>query len=73
MSHPLLKLVDERAAADALGLSVRTLQAWRCRGNGPPFVKAGKSVRYNYATLMKWADSRTRPHTAQVTGTPSPR
>ncbi len=73
MSHPLLKLVDERAAAAALGLSVRTLQAWRCRGNGPPYVKAGRAVRYNSAALMNWADSRTRPHTAQVTGAPSPR
>ena len=73
MSQPPLKLIGEREAAVALGLSVRTLQAWRCRGNGPPYVKAGKSVRYNPTTLMNWADSRTCAHTAQGTGTPSQR
>jgi phage terminase Nu1 subunit (DNA packaging protein) len=58
-----LKLINEHDAADALGVSVRTLQAWRTRGGGPPFVKLGQSVRYNTLTLIEWSGSRVRAHT----------
>ena len=74
MSQSPLKLIGEREAAAVLGLSVRTLQAWRVRGGGPQFVKCGRSVRYNLATLVEWANSRVFAHTAaQSAGTPSPR
>jgi hypothetical protein len=44
-------LVPERKAADWLGLSVKTLQSWRCnragrRREGPPFVRVGRAIRY---------------------------
>lgn len=40
------KLLDEKQAADILGLSPRTLQGWRLRGQGPQFVKIGRLTRY---------------------------
>lgn len=74
MSQPPLRLIDEREAAAALDVSVRTLQAWRCRGGGPQYLKIGKAVRYNPTTLTNWTESRVRAHTADKSeGTSSPR
>ncbi|WP_408053264.1 helix-turn-helix transcriptional regulator [Streptomyces sp. CMC78] len=41
-------------AAEYMGLSVSTLANWRCRNEGPPFVKAGRAVRYRLADLDRW-------------------
>ena len=38
--------LNENQAAEFLGVSARTLQAWRVRGGGPRYVKIGRSVRY---------------------------
>ncbi len=40
------RLLNEAQLAQLTNLSVRTLQAWRLRGEGPPFIKIGRSVRY---------------------------
>lgn len=50
------RLIREEEAAEMLGVSVRTLQAWRYRGGGPPYVRiSSRCVRYNHATLSQWA------------------
>jgi Helix-turn-helix domain len=53
-------LVDERTAADLLGAKVRTVQAWRRRGVGPPFVKLGSApnaqIRYPLVLLREFLD-----------------
>ncbi|NNE56600.1 MAG: helix-turn-helix domain-containing protein [Hellea sp.] len=38
-------------AADYLGLAVSTLNKWRCYGDGPVFIKMGRSVRYRLEDL----------------------
>lgn len=43
--------LDERQAAQFLGLSVSTLQQWRFRSRGPAYLKFGKAVRYRVADL----------------------
>jgi excisionase family DNA binding protein len=40
------RAITEVEAADRLGLSVKTLQAWRHRRKGPTFVRFGRAVRY---------------------------
>lgn len=50
-------------AAETLGLKRTTLEAWRCRGGGPRFVKLGRSVRYRQADLESFIESRTRSNT----------
>lgn len=50
----LQQLLTEREAAKLLGVSHRTLQAWRQRQIGPPYLKIGRSVRYNPDGLLKW-------------------
>lgn len=44
-------VVDTREAARLLGLSPRTLEGMRVRGEGPPFSKLGGAVRYRLAAL----------------------
>lgn len=56
--------VDERAAAAFLDISHRTLQNWRVRGCGPTYVKLGRAVRYDLASLQTWLEAQQRHHTA---------
>jgi hypothetical protein len=50
-------LLSENQAADLLFLSVRTLQAWRCQGSGPAFVRTGRAIRYRRGDLVAWVDA----------------
>ena len=54
-----ISLLTEDQAAELLALSVRTLQAWRLRGTGPRFVRAGRAIRYRKADLTAWINSNT--------------
>ena len=40
--------------AENLGKSPRTLQMWRTRGVGPPYVKIGHSLYYKKSALLAW-------------------
>jgi excisionase family DNA binding protein len=55
--------LDTTEAARYLGLQPTTLEAWRCRGEGPSFVKLGRAVRYRQADLDAWIESRVRQNT----------
>lgn len=52
-------LLREQEAADLLCLSIRTLQSWRIRAAGPPFVQVGRAVRYRRRDLIAWIDANT--------------
>ena len=52
-------------AAGYIGLTKSTLEAWRCRGSGPVFVKMGKAVRYRKEDLDAFLNSRLRTSTSQ--------
>lgn len=52
-------LMTEIQAADVLNLSVRTLQTWRSKRVGPPFIPVGRSIRYRYADLVTWITEQT--------------
>jgi predicted DNA-binding transcriptional regulator AlpA len=62
-SSPAPALVNETLAALHLDISPRTLQAWRIRGEGPAFVKLGRSVRYDRAELERFIAQRTQANT----------
>lgn len=54
-------LLTPEQAAQFLGLSPRTLSVWRCTGRwNLPFVKIGRTVRYNRDTLIAWAEKHSR-------------
>jgi hypothetical protein len=51
-------------AAYVLGVSPRSLEAWRVRGGGPPYLKISpRAVRYRRSTLFDWAAERARQST----------
>ncbi|WP_456710796.1 helix-turn-helix domain-containing protein [Bradyrhizobium sp. USDA 4452] len=45
--------------AEILNLSIRTLQSWRLRSAGPPFVQVGRAVRYRRRDLIGWIEANT--------------
>lgn len=61
-----LRMLKEGEAATLLGVSVRALQAWRCRGGGPPFVRvAARVIRYRQSDLRTWLASRVCTSTSE--------
>ena len=51
-------LLTEAEAAKLLGISQRTLEKWRSRGQGPPFARIGKAVRYPSQALENWVQGQ---------------
>lgn len=58
-------LYDELVISKNLDCEQKTLQAWRSRGGGPPFVKIGRLVRYRGFDVKRWIDSRTVRSTSE--------
>lgn len=58
-------LLDEHQAASLMALSVRTLQAWRTRGEGPQFIRLGRAVRYRRSHIVVWLDARVMASTQE--------
>ena len=65
-SQPNQAFLNTVEAAAYLGLQRTTLEAWRCRGGGPKYLKFGNAVRYRRADLEAWIESRTRSHTSET-------
>lgn len=53
-SRCMAPLLTETQAAEILRVSPRTLQGWRHRGEGPPYVKMGAAVRYRRDDLRRF-------------------
>ncbi|MHA2231087.1 MAG: helix-turn-helix transcriptional regulator [Candidatus Hodarchaeales archaeon] len=49
-----VKFVNERVVADLTGRSVQTLRNDRYLRRGIPFIKMGRSVRYELADVMEY-------------------
>lgn len=62
----LNRLLNERQAAEFLGYTVRALQNWRIRGQGPDFVRVSqRSIRYRRKDLMEWVENNLVSSTAE--------
>jgi len=57
------KLMTTADAAEYTGLQKTTLEQWRSRGEGPPFVRMNRTVRYRQADLDAWIESRVQTTT----------
>ena len=57
------KLLNERQAAEYLGVSPYLLQRWRCQQTGPDYVRMGgrngRAIRYPQSALDSWIDANT--------------
>lgn len=51
--------VDAHVVGRILGLANITLAQQRARGEGPPFFRLGRSVRYRLGDVMAWRQART--------------
>lgn len=58
--------MNNREAADYLGLKAATLNKWRCHGDGPPFIKVGRLIRYRKIDLDAFLMRGLRRSTAEV-------
>jgi hypothetical protein len=63
--------LNEREAAQILGLNVKTLRRWRWAGKGPRFLKMGSAVRYERADLEAYKAAARRTSTSDTGAAPS--
>jgi hypothetical protein len=55
-----VKTIDDTSStADYLSVPVRTLEDWRYRRIGPPFVRAGRAIRYRKVDVDRWLEQQT--------------
>jgi predicted DNA-binding transcriptional regulator AlpA len=59
------RLLTARDAANLLRLSPSWLAKARMRGDGPPYVKLGRSIRYTETGILQWMRSRQRFSTSE--------
>jgi predicted DNA-binding transcriptional regulator AlpA len=59
--------LNEIQAAEFLGVSTRTLQAWRVSGRGPRYCKIGRAVRYQRRELVSFQETHTVSSTSEAT------
>ena len=50
-------LLSTPQLAERLGVAEITLKTWRCRGEGPRFVRVGRCVRYRLVDVDRWLDA----------------
>jgi predicted DNA-binding transcriptional regulator AlpA len=60
---PLVCTPEE--TANRLKVSLSWLAKARMRGDGPPFIKIGRAIRYSEAALQQWMKSRQRLSTSE--------
>ena len=65
IENPIEDLWTEHDVAKFLGLSVRTIQQWRYRGDGPRYLKINDAVvRYRPGVVSEWAEEYVQSNTA---------
>ncbi len=50
--------IDTHEVAQLLGLAEITIAQQRARGEGPPFFRVGRHVRYIRRDVLAWRDAR---------------
>ncbi|MDZ7895449.1 MAG: DNA-binding protein [Sphingobium sp.] len=60
------KLLTEADLAARWGVARKTLANQRCRGDGPPFIKLGRLVRYDPVQADAWAAKRQYNSTSEI-------
>jgi predicted DNA-binding transcriptional regulator AlpA len=58
-------LLTAAEASQILKVSLSWLAKARMRGDGPPFIKIGRAIRYSEAAIQQWMKSRQRLSTSE--------
>jgi hypothetical protein len=64
-SAPTFVLFTPKEAATRLKVSESFLAKARMRGDGPPYIMIGRSIRYSEAALIQWMRSQQRLSTSE--------
>jgi predicted DNA-binding transcriptional regulator AlpA len=59
------RLLTPKEAANVLRLSTSWLAKARMRGDGPPYAKLGRCIRYAEGNLLQWMESHLRLSTSE--------
>lgn len=62
---PTVVLLTPKEAAKLLKVSLSWFAKARMRGDGPPYIRIGRSIRYAEAALIQWMKSRQRLSTSE--------
>jgi hypothetical protein len=54
------QIITEKEAAPYTGMSPMYLRIARMRGDGPPYLKIGRAVRYDIRDLDVWLQSKRK-------------
>jgi excisionase family DNA binding protein len=65
LATPAIMLLTPKEAAKVLKVSLSWLAKARMRGDGPPYIRVGRSIRYSEAALLQWMKSRQRLSTSE--------
>ena len=57
-------VLNEKETAALLRISIKSLQGWRYKGNGPKFLKLGRCVRYRRGDLQDFVLKALRSSTS---------
>jgi predicted DNA-binding transcriptional regulator AlpA len=58
-------LLAPKETAGRLKVSTSWLAKARMRGDGPPFIKLGRAIRYSEAALIQWMKGQQRLSTSE--------
>jgi predicted DNA-binding transcriptional regulator AlpA len=64
-SASAMDLLTPREVAARLKVSLSWLAKSRMRGDGPPYIPVGRSVRYAETSLIQWMRSQQRTSTSE--------
>jgi predicted DNA-binding transcriptional regulator AlpA len=62
------RLLNRAEVHTQFGLTQRFLEVSAVRGDGPPMVKIGRSVRYRAGDVRAWIEARRVTSTSQEVG-----
>lgn len=60
------ELIDTTELARRIDVSEVTLARMRMQGDGPAFIRIGRSVRYRWEDVEAWLEKQTRHSTSEA-------
>lgn len=60
----MARFLTTKESAELLNLRPSTLEAWRCRGGGPRYVRMGSAIRYRMEDLETFVEASLEQNTA---------
>lgn len=60
------RLLNRKEVEQVFGISVRYLEISAVRGDGPPMIKIGRSVRYSVQDMREWINGNRVRSTSDI-------